>query len=164
MFRIFSITLLPISSNLSSAAHSSRLPSTSPPFQVQLLLSPNSSDPARSHAFLHNYSKILIDFNLSLCFFLAPPPLSFPTSLCPSVSLRVVSNLTLKMSLNNFLPFSTLLKIQSYSSMLLLLFSASRIVLYCYRKRPLGFSIPHTPPPLNLGMRKLRSRKRMRSH
>lgn len=66
------------------------------------------------------------------------------------------------MSLNNFPTISALHKIQNYSSMLLFLFSVSRVIAYCCGKRPWGFSIPHSPPLLNLDMRKLRPREKLR--
>ena len=157
--RTFSSSLLPISSNLSSAAGCSMLPSTGPSFQIQL--SPNSSDPARGLRLVFITTPRFWLMLMFPCDSSWPLPLSFPTSLCHSFSLSCLKPHLQKMSLNNFPPLSTLFKIQNYSSMLLFLFSSSRIVVCCSGKRPWIFSIPHTPHPLNLDMRKLRPRKKM---
>lgn len=135
-----------------------KFPSTGPSFQIQLHFSPNSSDPARGLMLIFLTTP---RFWLMLIF-LAPP--SFFSQ--PVYVLHFFKELSQisskKCSWIIFLQLSTLHKIQNYSSMLLFLFSASKIIVHCCEKRPWGFFIPHSPPPLNLDMRNLRPRGKMR--
>lgn len=131
------------------------------PFKPNCLLAPTPQIQPGGRAFLHNYSKILIDVNLFLCFGSSPTVISNKFMSFNFFKSCLKSHLQ-KVSLNNFPPLSILFILQNYSSMLLFLFSASRIIACCCGKRPWGFSISYTIPLLNLDMRKLRSRKRMR--